>query len=833
GRTVKTEILNWQGGSVYSATVNTCNARDQIEQVRQYAGAEGSGTYQDTTMTYDGYGRLKTRHVPEQNPGTATVYTYNADDTVNTITDARGTTTTYGYNARHLVTAINYTAPADITPRSNATFGYDAAGNRTSMTDGVGSRSYSYDQLSRMSSETTNFTGLSGSYTLSYAYNLAGSLTSLAEPSQFGAVVSYSYDALGRLTAVNGSGGISAQILTGLQYRAWGALKHANYGDGPQVNVTYNARLQPTRYELSNVYLSPLIYPGYYTVGSENEYYSDGRLRYARDLQDGNFDRAFAFDHAGRLKEAYTGREARGLPPSNPADSPYRQSYSYDVWNNMARTGRHWTASVSDTPTYTNNRRSDWGYDAAGNVTSRDAGQRTHAYDAAGQQRSFYENEINSFGGGHWASHQYTIDQTYDGDGRAGKHVESRYSEDENGVVEDYVETRYQLRSSILGGALIVEIDNWGNRWQGHVYAGGELLADYYNSAPYTFTALQHRNPTTGQWVKNGARTELDPLGADMSYVNPYAYNLSYSDIMGADNLYYIRGNAMDIRGGCTLDGMPISCSELQERMESGTVEQEYSYPEFAQGRPRLNSTGDRGSSKPGIIWRTERVPIVSLGAGLFMTLIPVVGGGPTGVGNNNEGYYVDWREDAFSFTPQKSVTEDDPDVIQGENNGQKCGITVTFKPGTTYPGTSLPNGPSVVPDPHNGQRSLGLGFSVSGWVDSGGIGRIGSDTNGTVNKANPKGRWTIDQETSAWIGLDGKKSEEKSTFSDINPNVPHHAEDNQFGWYDHPGATVWPDNYSRFENHIVKVYSGKTVCEISFHFIQHGNKIHWGRGLL
>ena len=66
GRTVKTEILNWQNGSVYSATVNTYNARDQVTQVRQYAGPEGSGTYQDTTMTYDGYGRLKTRHVPEQ-----------------------------------------------------------------------------------------------------------------------------------------------------------------------------------------------------------------------------------------------------------------------------------------------------------------------------------------------------------------------------------------------------------------------------------------------------------------------------------------------------------------------------------------------------------------------------------------------------------------------------------------------------------------------------------------------------------------------------------------------------------------------------------------------
>ena len=201
-------------------------------------------------------------------------------------------------------------------------FGYDAAGNRTSMTDGVGSRAYTYDQLSRMTSETQSFNGLAGTYPLSYGYNLADQLTSLAEPSQFGATVNYAYDSIGRLTAVTGSGGISAQLLTGMQYRAWGGLKHASYGDGPQVNVTYNERLWPTRYELSNVYLAPLSNPGYYTVGTENDYYADGRLRYARDLQDGNFDRAFAFDHVGRFKEAYSGREARGLPPSNPADSP-------------------------------------------------------------------------------------------------------------------------------------------------------------------------------------------------------------------------------------------------------------------------------------------------------------------------------------------------------------------------------------------------------------------------------------------------------------------------------------------------------------------------------
>ena len=266
-------------------------------------------------------------------------------------------------------------------------------------------------------------------------------------------------------------------------------------------------------------------------------------------------------------------------------------------------------------------------------------------------------------------SHQYTINQTYDANGRSGKRIETRHTEDENGVLEDYTETSYQLHSSALGGALIVEIDQWGGR-QGHVYAGGELIADYEGLAPYTFTSIRHRNPSTGQWVKDARRTELDPLGADVGYFNVYAYNLSYSDIMGPDNLYYQRGNALDIRGGCALDGLPISCSELQERMERGTVEQQYTYPEFAQGQPHLNSSTERGSSTPGIIWHTQRVPIVSFGIGLFMTSIPVLAGGPAGPGNNNEGYYLDWRDEVFR-TPQNPG----PDV-----DDLRSGITKILK---------------------------------------------------------------------------------------------------------------------------------------------------------
>lgn len=116
GRTVKTEILNWDGagpfgtgGSVYSAITNTYNARDQVTEIHEYEGPVGNAS-QVTTMTYDGYGRLKTKHVPEQSAGTATTWDYNSDDTVQKVTDARGSVSNFTYNSRHLVTLITYSS---------------------------------------------------------------------------------------------------------------------------------------------------------------------------------------------------------------------------------------------------------------------------------------------------------------------------------------------------------------------------------------------------------------------------------------------------------------------------------------------------------------------------------------------------------------------------------------------------------------------------------------------------------------------------------------------------------------------------------------------------
>ena len=182
GRLKQLDELNWDQ-SVYATTTYSYNARDQITSINQ-AG-------QTRTLAYDGYGRLSSKTTPEQ--GT-TSYAY-ADDSVQTMTDARGASRTFTYNNRHLPISITYGVPAGVAATPNVSFSYDAAGNRTSMTDGLGSVSYAYDQLSQLTSETRTFNGV-GSFTLSYGYNLSGELTSMTNP--WSVQVGYNYDPVGR-----------------------------------------------------------------------------------------------------------------------------------------------------------------------------------------------------------------------------------------------------------------------------------------------------------------------------------------------------------------------------------------------------------------------------------------------------------------------------------------------------------------------------------------------------------------------------------------------------------------------------------------------------------
>lgn len=508
GRLAKVEELH-KDGSIYSTTQYTYDALDHMTNIDQQG--------LPRTFSFDGYGRLQSRTTPEQ--GT-TSYSYLADDTVQTMTDARGASSTFAYNGRHQVTAVSYGVPAGVAATANVSLAYDAAGNRTSMSDGLGSVSYAYDQLSRLTAETRSFNGL-GSFTFNYAYNLVGQLTSITNP--WGAQVGYGYDKVGELTGVTGAGYANvSNYATGITYRAFGSIKGMTYGNGRTLSTAYDNRLRLTSLTVSNIQSYNYAY----------DYFNEhtGRVTYAQSAYDSSLDRSYEYDDFGRLAVSHSGAEARAHAFSGQwgtMDGPYSLGFDYDQWGNMThRSG--WGGEVQGGGAgqssdifinYTNNRRNGFSYDAAGNLTN-DLGQ-TFTYDATGQQT--------------YASFM-SVQQDYDGDGL-------RARKTENGS------TTYYLRSTVLGGQVAAEMDGSGNWTRGFVYQGNGLLAVQEGGVFWV-----HQDPITkskrltdifGNFV---SAIELDPWGADTNRswntaFQPRTFNGYNRDANGSDEAMFRRYN--------------------------------------------------------------------------------------------------------------------------------------------------------------------------------------------------------------------------------------------------------------------------------------------------
>jgi RHS repeat-associated protein len=348
------------------------------------------------TYVYNWLGQKTSQTLPES--GTTT-FAYDNAGRLTSQQDARGITSTiaFAYDNINRVTSTTY---SDGTP--TVTTGYDAngfTGLKTSMTDAVGSVTYTYDNMNQPTLESRTLTGISGTFTTSYGHNIKGDLTSMTYPS--GRVVNFNYATGGgccnsRLASVADQ--TTGTILNGsMNYNAGGGLLNSMLGNGIVQTVGYNARLQATSINATLSGMSLMNFSYNYGTSSTNT----GRLLSRTDAIQPEHSATYSYDSIYRL-----GAVASGDPSAS-----WGIAWTFDVWGNrVSQTPVGVATSTIGTQTsgYTNNRNNANTYDVAGNQTADSL--HTYTFNAL--------NQITSIDGG-------TAAYVYDGNGNRMKKVTS------------------------------------------------------------------------------------------------------------------------------------------------------------------------------------------------------------------------------------------------------------------------------------------------------------------------------------------------------------------------------------------------------------------------
>ena len=373
-------------GSPNQATSYSYSALDNLTRVTQ-----GSQT---RTFVYDSLSRL----TKATNPESGTIaYTYDNNGNLTQRTDARSVVTGYTYDRLDRLTRRSYSYTGSETAVSLGTtqvdYAYDSCGSYTrgrlcsvmakKGTTQVSRTAYNrYDALGRVLESTQTTWGQP--YTMAYAYDRAGNLTSQRYPSD--RVVDYVYDGAGRIggvkTGADGwyAGGTGTNAV---DYEPHGGVKQLLLGNGLWEQRRYNVRLQPTQIGLgatkatgSLTATGPtptaglLLLDYSYGASSNNGNVLSQRIRVGTSL---NQNQVYTYDALNRLKTA--GETGSG--------TAWSQTCTYDRYGNRRVTAgaSHGSnqaltpQSTADIATATNRLAGLKGvnavaYDAAGNLTA-------------------------------------------------------------------------------------------------------------------------------------------------------------------------------------------------------------------------------------------------------------------------------------------------------------------------------------------------------------------------------------------------------------------------------------------------------------------------------
>ncbi|HEU4952780.1 MAG TPA: RHS repeat-associated core domain-containing protein, partial [Holophagaceae bacterium] len=375
---------NWVTTAVNTATgLTSVQTRNGLGQVLATQVKQGSTLLKSSTYAYDGHGHLT--QVQETDPaGAGTTqtrsFTYDGLDLLTTKTEPEtGIQTFSGFNVFGRATQVSDGV-------RTRTLTYDGLGRLTAVSAGSESLSYTFTgplltQASTVSggqtltqaytygpatagaplvSETTQTPDFAA--TIQYAYAADGALHTLTYPS--GRVVSYGYDALGRVTSVSQTapgGGSGGTVATVAYDPAWGMESALQFASGASSQWTTEA---------DGIHLKQ------WSIQLPNGTKLDGDRLYAYDSSKDHLSQAgewaLTHDSRGRLTGA-----------SAPALGAYGATYGYDAFDNntsAALSGSTPPQAIGFTfgalptnrtpATTTGGSATGWIYDAAGEATN-------------------------------------------------------------------------------------------------------------------------------------------------------------------------------------------------------------------------------------------------------------------------------------------------------------------------------------------------------------------------------------------------------------------------------------------------------------------------------
>ncbi|MBZ5532066.1 MAG: hypothetical protein LAO20_11595 [Acidobacteriia bacterium] len=442
-------------------TLYQYDALGDLLRVDQKGSAPSDSTQWRTRLfTYDSLGRLRTA----QNPESGTIsYAYDNDSELlmktspaPNQTGSATQTISYCYDELHRVTKRDYAAhtyapPACPITTAVVSYTYDAGtnanGKLTHLVDQAGTADYFYDPLGRMTSETRVISGISKS--LSYGYNLDGSLKTMTYPS--GRIVTYTPDSVGRPVSTVDSNG--ANYVTSAAYNAASSLTSLVNGNstsfaGITKSFLFNPRLQLCRITAYSSGSVPgsctdaanhgnLMDRGYnYNLGAGD----NGNVMGITNYRDTTRSQSFIYDALNRLTS--------GWSAANTGAMSWGETYSIDPWGNLmiapmankANGGNFQHAGDYQ------NHAAGLGYDAVGNMTN---------YTAPGQFVYDQENRLLS-----------TAGMTY------------TYDANDERVLKSNTSTGAALKRYWSGaGNIVAEADGSGTLTAEYIYFGGKRVA--------------------------------------------------------------------------------------------------------------------------------------------------------------------------------------------------------------------------------------------------------------------------------------------------------------------------------------------------------------------